>query len=177
MRRPVDAARVRRLMRALGKVATQAGRVYFTGGATAVLSGWRSSTVDVDLIFVPEEDAVFRELARLKDRLEVNIELASPAHFLPEVPGWQERSLYIGREGKLDFYHYDPYSQALSKLERSLEKDLLDVREMVQSGLVKPARLLALFEEIEPTLYRYPALDPASFRRAVEELVDSVGKD
>jgi len=52
MRQPVDSERIRRLMKALGAVAQQTGRVYFTGGATAVLSGWRSSTIDVDLVFV-----------------------------------------------------------------------------------------------------------------------------
>lgn len=171
MRQPVDSERIRRLMKALGAVARQPGRVYFTGGATAVLSGWRSSTIDVDLVFVPEDDAVYRELARLKDRLEINIELASPAHFLPEVPGWQERSLYIGREGKLDFYHYDPYAQALSKLERGHEKDRLDVQAMVESKLIEPGRLLELFEAIEDRLYRYPALDPPSFREAVKNFV------
>lgn len=176
MRRPVDSERVRRLMKALGAVARRHGRVYFTGGATAVLSGWRSSTIDVDLVLVPEDDAVYRELSRLKDRLEVNIELASPAHFLPEIPGWQKRSLYIGREGKLDFYHYDLYAQALAKLERGHEKDRLDVRAMVESGLVEPARLLQLFEAIEDRLYRYPALDPPSFRRAVEDFVSAFGK-
>lgn len=42
---------------------------------------------------------------------------------------------------------------------------------LVEQGLVEPERLLELFEEIEPELYRYPAIDPPSFRRAVEELV------
>jgi hypothetical protein len=176
MRQPVDSGRIRRLMKALGAAARRPGRVYFTGGATAVLSGWRSSTIDVDLVFVPEDDALYRELSGLKDRLEINIELASPAHFLPEIPGWQERSLYIGREGRLDFYHYDPYAQALSKLERGHEKDRLDVRAMSEAGLVEPARLLEVFEAIEDRLYRYPALDPPSFRRAVEDFVSTFGK-
>ena len=40
---------------------------------------------------------------------------------------------------------------------------------MLGRGLVDPQRLRELFAQIEPELYRYPALDPASFRRAVEE--------
>lgn len=36
---------------------------------------------------------------------------------------------------------------------------------------MEPSRLLELFEAIEPELYRYPAVDPAAFRRGVEELV------
>jgi Nucleotidyltransferase of unknown function (DUF6036) len=170
MRRPVDPDRIERLMAALGAAAESPGRVYFTGGATAVLQGWRPSTIDVDLIFVPEEDALYREVARLKDRLEVNVEIVSPAHFLPELPGWQERSLYIGRRGKLDFYHYDPYAQALSKIERGHMQDIEDVRAMLRWGLIDREKLRDLFAAIEPDLHRFPAVDPASLSRAVERL-------
>ena len=99
----------------------------------------------------------------------MNVELASPAHFIPELPGWEERSPFIAREGKVSFHHYDLYSQALSKIERGHAQDRQDVAVMLQRGLVEPARVRELFAAIEPKLYRYPALDPASFRRAVEE--------
>ena len=35
-------------------------------------------------------------------------------------------------------------------------------------GLVDRSELLRHFEQIEPLLYRFPAIDPALFRRAVE---------
>jgi len=34
------------------------------------------------------------------------------------------------------------------------------------------ARLRKLFDAIEPSLYRFPAIDPAGFRRAVQDLID-----
>ena len=37
--------------------------------------------------------------------------------------------------------------------------------------LADAERIRRLFEEIEPALFRYPALDPASFRRRVFETV------
>ncbi|HKO01754.1 MAG TPA: hypothetical protein VJ032_08680, partial [Thermoanaerobaculia bacterium] len=52
-------------------------------------------------------------------------------------------------------------------LERGHRKDRDDVEAMMRDGLVQRATLLALFEEIEPLLFRYPAIDPASLRRAV----------
>jgi len=96
------------LLGALDEAAEQPGRCYLTGGATAVLLGWRATTVDV--------------------------------------------------------------AQALSKLERDHARDREDVRALVASGLVQPARLLAYFDEIEPSLYRFPAIDPAAFRARVESL-------
>jgi hypothetical protein len=169
MRELADTACIRRFMRALGSEASEDGAVYFTGGATAVLLGWRESTLDVDILPVPEQESLLRVIPRLKDELRVNVELASPRDFVPVPTGWEDRSIFAGREGRLSFYHFDPYSQALAKLERGHVQDLGDVRELIARGLVEPARALEYLEEIEQELYRYPALDPRSFRRRVEE--------
>jgi hypothetical protein len=99
-------------------------RIYFVGGVTAVLLGWRKSTIDIDLKLVPEANEILRALPDLKERLQVNVELASPDDFIPPLPGWEDRS-----------------------------------------------RLLEYFSRIEDQLYKYPALDAESFRKAVEEVV------
>jgi hypothetical protein len=133
-----------------------------------VLEGWRGSTADVDLRFEPDLDELLRELPALKESLGVNIELASPPDFVPELPGWRERSPLVFQEGNVAVHHFDFYSQALSKIERGFEQDLDDVGKMVASGLVNTARLRELYDTIEPELYRYPAIDPSAFRRKVE---------
>jgi len=168
MRPPVDEQRIRALARELGRVARGPVRIYLTGGSTAVLEGWRRATIDVDLRFEPESDELLRALPALKDRLGVNIELASPPDFIPELPGWRERSPRVFREGRVDVHHFDLYSQALSKIERGFDHDLADVRTMIARGLVEPSRLRELYEAIEPELYRYPAIDPPAFRRKLD---------
>jgi hypothetical protein len=135
-----------------------------------VLLGWRASTIDLDIKIEPESDHLLRAVPRLKEHLEVNVELASPDDFIPEVPGWRERSIFIGREGRLSFYHYDLVAQALAKIERGHAQDAEDVREMVARGLVGGDQLRTAFAQIEPQLFRYPAIDPASFRRAVDRV-------
>jgi hypothetical protein len=170
MRSPVDEQRIRELAAALGRVARFRVRMYLTGGATAVIEGWRQSTIDVDVRFEPESDELLRELPALKERLDLNIELVSPPDFIPELPGWRERSPMLFRAGNVDVHHFDPYAQALSKIERGFVQDRDDVRQMLERGLIEPARLVELFAAIEPELFRYPAIEPASFRRKVEEL-------
>lgn len=160
-------------MRILGHRARHETRVYFTGGTSAVLIGWRDTTIDIDLRFEPELDEIFRALPELKEKLHVNIELAAPSDFIPPVPGWQDRSAYIGREGKISFFHYDLYSQALAKIERGHSKDIEDVEAMLKTGLVECNKLLTLFHEIEPQLHRYPAIDPADFAQAVRSFCSS----
>jgi hypothetical protein len=173
MRDAADLTRVRRFMRALGSRARESVRVYFTGGATAVLHGWRASTIDIDVKFTPERDEIFRAVRDLKDELSINVELASPVEFIPVRSDWEERSPFIAREGSVSFHHFDLCAQVLAKIERGHAQDRVDVREFLARGLVTTAEIKAYFEVIAPQLYRYPALDEASFRRKVLEATAS----
>ena len=174
MRSLIDSARLGQFMRELGRRARTRGRVYLTGGASAVLCDWRASTIDIDLELEADAEALLREIPSLKEDLQVNVELASPAHFIPELPGWRERSPFIAREGLLDFHHYDFVAQALAKIERGHVKDVDDVHQMARLGLIDPGRLMEHFGRIEPHLYRYPAVDPPSFRAAVERMMSDL---
>lgn len=156
-------------MRALGRAADTDGACYLTGGATAVLLGWRESTIDVDILLVPETEALLRAIQPLKDELRVNVELASPADFIPIPPGWEERSVFVAREDRLSYFHFDLLAQALAKLERAHAQDLDDVDAMLERGLIERSAGLEYFEEIEPELYRFPAIDARALRRRVEE--------
>ena len=70
--------------------------------------------------------------------------------------------------GPVDFFHYDFYAQALSKIERGHAQDRADVRAMLERGLIDSGTAKAFFDRIEPELYRYPAIDPQTFKREVE---------
>ena len=175
MRQETDKQRLEAFMRALGDRVTGAGRIYFAGGATALLYGWRTATIDIDLKADPEPPGLFEAIAVLKDEFEVNVELASPDDFIPAVPGWRDRSIFIAREGAVDFFHYDPYGQALSKLQRRHDRDLSDVRFLLKLGLIRADKLREMFASIEALLIRYPAIDSRSFRKAVIDFCDEAG--
>ena len=177
MREKVSAEAVERFMKALGHAGRSNARIYFVGGVSAVLLGWRETTIDIDLKLVPEVSDILRALPDLKERLQINVELAAPDDFIPPLPGWEERSSFIAREGGIDFFHYDFYAQALAKIERGHNTDLIDVRQMIQGGLVDPSRLLEFFSRIEDQLYKYPALDTKTFHAAVQAFVQSVQQD
>lgn len=170
-----DPTSIRAFMRGLRREADVASRIYLTGGASAVLLGWRPSTIDIDLTMQPEHDALYRAIARLKDELQVNVELAAPSHFVPALPGWEERSLFIASEGRLQFFHYDFHSQALAKIERDHEQDRTDVVEMIARGLVDPARLRELYARVADQVVRYPAIDAAGLGLALDRLAGLPG--
>lgn len=170
MRQKVTASRLQQFIKGLAAAVKGPARVYLVGGASAVLLGWRESTIDLDLKIIPDNE-ILKVIPGVKEKLQINVELASPDDFIPPLPGWEERSQFIQREGSINFFHYDFYSQALAKIERGHKVDLSDVTQMIERGLVKPRRMLELFSMIEDLLYKYPAVDKISFRKAVELVV------
>jgi hypothetical protein len=169
MRAPASRERLIAFMRRLGREPGARGRVYLTGGATAVLEGWRDTTVDIDLDLDADAERVLKALPAIKEELHVNVELAAPHHFLPPLPGWQERSRFIRSEGQMHFFHYDPYGQALAKIERGHAQDVADVAAMLAAGLIDPSELRRLHACIEAELYRFPAVDPPTLRQKLDE--------
>jgi len=169
MRADATAERIRGLLVELGRRAAPGTSLYLAGGACAVLVGWRDSTHDIDLTLEGDADPVLRAIAELKDRLDINVELAGPQDFLP-VPDWRQRSVSVGQYGNLAVYHTDFTLQALAKLERGFDQDLADVHAMTDRGLTSGPELRALLDRIEPDLYRTPTVDADRLRAAVQRI-------
>jgi len=164
----VNRDRILRLMAALGAAGRKPARVYFMGGATAVLLGWRYTATHAELELAPVDNVLLRTLVGLKHSIELTVKLSSPAYFIPVPRGWERRSPLITQRGQVSFHHFDLYAQALAKVERGHAEDMADVSEMLTRGLVDRARALKYFRRIEPDLYRYPVIDPPTFQRAVQ---------
>lgn len=170
MRRELTRESLGELMTELARTSPKRGTfaVFIVGGGTAVLSGWRSSTIDADLY--SEREEVFRDIQAIKERLELNIEFARPEQFVPPLDGTHRRHVFIQRVGNIDFYHYDPYAQLLSKIVRGFRKDLLDAHRFVESGMVEPRSFRALVDAIPESAYaNYPAISRAAVAAAVRD--------
>lgn len=169
VRRSLTVKGLRDLMGELARSAPRRDsfRVFFVGGGTAVLKGWRTSTIDADLY--ADKEAIFHDVQGIKERLNLNIEFARPEDFVPALAGSESRHVFIETVGKVSFYHYDPYAQLLSKVVRGFDRDMQDARNFLESGMADAEQFRALVGAIPETAYtKYPALS----RRAVLEAVD-----
>jgi hypothetical protein len=154
-RPPVDRGRIEAFLEALGRETDVPGRVDLVGGSTLVFAGLRAQTLDVDIAYEvsPADHGRFiTAVRRLKDRMGINVEEASPADFIPLPAGYRDRAPFVGRFGRLDVFLFDPYSTALSKIERGREEDFADVLSMLTVGWLDWDRLDAAFREILPRM-------------------------
>jgi hypothetical protein len=73
----------------------------------------------------------------------------------------------------LAVFHFDPYSTALSKVERARRQDLIDVVLLLQHRRIEWARLESMFREVQPQLgLSSLRQDPVEFARNFEALAE-----
>jgi uncharacterized nucleotidyltransferase DUF6036 len=180
MRPNVTRADIEQFLNDLGAMAHTTGRIYLAGGAALVhgqIRGLGASTEDIDLkLDVADEQAVEDAIRQLKVRSSVNVELASPADFIPLPPNWESMSTYVGRYGGLDVFYFDWVTLALAKIERGSSRDLHDVALLQQNGLIQRDDLEAAFQAIQPQLGhgRFFNVDPALFAQKVSAAVNTL---
>jgi hypothetical protein len=167
MRQNVTKVDIEKFLTALGKAYRKPGRIYLAGGAALVHMGLRaSSTLDIDVVIeATNEDEMVMTLRRLMDQMQINIEFSSPADFIPIPAQWMVHAKYIGRYGKVDAFYFDFYSLALSKISRGSDRDLIDVKLLVQQKVITLEELDSAYNEVLPRMGKRPYinLDPQRF--------------
>lgn len=109
-------------------------------------------------------------IQQLIQRMQINVEFASPADFMPLPSQWEMHAKYVGRYGLVDVFYFDFYSTALSKIARGNSRDIADVRLPVQQGIINLQELDAAYPEVLAQLGqgRYPRITPQRFFRALQ---------
>jgi hypothetical protein len=178
-REDVTSQRIERFLRGLGRRYHGTGRLYLAGGAQMVYAGFRAQTEAIDYTIRLESDhqqfvAAVRSLIR---DLNLSVEPAFPGDFIPLPRGWEERSRFVGRYGRLDVFVFDPISTALAKIERGSTRDIQDALALVQRGYVDMSLLTAAFEEIMPRIETESLrVDEDDFRRKFEAFLKLAGQ-
>lgn len=125
------------------------GRLYLTGGAALVHRGIRAGqTLDIDIQITSDPTNLMAHIAQLKQKMNMNIEFASPGDFLPLPTQWEARSAFIKRYGQVDVFYFDWYSIALSKTQRANRQDIIDARLLVRQGYVDVTELDRLCQDV-----------------------------
>lgn len=125
-------------LRAVGQKITAPSRLVLVGGGALALLGSPRPTIDLDFIgddLAPSE--FHRQVVQAAKELNVLAEPVPLERFIPLPEGNQERNLHIGRYGNLDVYVADPYSIALSKLDRGFDTDLDDIVFLLRRSLIE----------------------------------------
>ena len=160
MRHNVTKADIEKFLDALGKSFHKPGRLYLAGAALVHIGLRSGFTMDIDVaIEASDEDEMVTAIRRLVEKMQINVEFASPGDFIPLPTQWMAQARYVGRYGSIDVFYFDFYSLALSKISRGNERDLIDVQLLFQKKLITLEELDAAYNEVLPRMGKRPYIN------------------
>jgi uncharacterized nucleotidyltransferase DUF6036 len=135
-------------------------RLVLVGGSALALLGSPRLTIDID--FVGDDvhpNELHRSIMQIAKELNIQAEPVPLERFIPLPKGSDKRNIRIGQFGNLEVYVADPYSMALSKLDRGFDTDLDDLVFLVQHDLVNLEELERITRDALPQAKKFD-LDP-----------------
>lgn len=141
----VAADKIRRFLTTLGEHWSQPATLFLLGGSALCLLGSSRPTLDIDYVGDDVKPDDFQQaMAHIAAEMQIEVEPVSIAQFVPLPVDAQQRCIFVGQFGALSVYVFDPYTIALSKLDRGFDTDIEDIVFLIEHGFVQFDRLQAL---------------------------------
>jgi len=129
----VSRQNIQEFLERLGNRYSKQTKLYLLGGSALILLGSSRDTLDIDYVGddIQKDDfqIIIEEIA---GELELETEAVPIDRFIPLPEGSEQRRIRIGQFGNVDVYVTDPYTIALSKLDRGIDADLEDIVFLIQ---------------------------------------------
>lgn len=123
-------------------------RLILVGGSALALLGSPRLTIDIDFIGDDVHPSKLdNTIIQAAKELRIHVEPVPIERFIPLPRGSDKRTIRIGQFGNLEVCVADPYTIALSKLDRGFDTDLDDVVFLIQHGLIELGILESAMQE------------------------------
>ena len=144
---------------------------YLLGGSALSLLGSPRLTADIDYTSDESDPLLAQWVEQLADRHELDIEAVPIDEFIPLPLGAESRHRKIGQFNRVSAYIFDPYSIALSKVDRGFDKDIEDIQFLLTHNFIELDRLASMVDAALPYTVQYD-LDPSTMRRTLALIQD-----
>lgn len=112
------------------------------GGSAMMLLGSTRDTLDIDYVGDDIQKDDFQiVLEETANELELETEPVPIDRFIPLPEGNEQRKIFIGQYGNVHVYVIDPYSIALSKIDRGFDADVEDIIFLIKHNQVNIEQL------------------------------------
>ncbi|MEK6753248.1 MAG: DUF6036 family nucleotidyltransferase [Chloroflexota bacterium] len=141
----MDIEKLHSILTALGEQVPPASRIFLIGGSALTLLGSPRPSLDID--FVGDDvhpNELHRTIMGKAKEMKLQVDIVPLERFIPLPDGNDQRSIRIGQFGNLEVYVVDPYSIALSKLDRGLFTDFDDIIFLIKNDYIILEELLQI---------------------------------
>lgn len=163
---------VKEFLLRLGQSFTQPTDLYLIGGSALCLLGNTRSTGDIDYVGkdLPDPNSELqRIIGEVANQMQIEVEGVPFDEFIPLPTDVAQRHYFLGQFDNLSVYIFDPYSIALSKIDRGFESDLQDVVFLIREDFIMLTQLEQVVQNALPRAREFD-LSP----RAMREHLDAV---
>jgi len=134
----VDYSELHSALTALGRGVPPLSQLTLIGGSGLLLLGSPRPTMDID--FIGDDvhpNKLHQKIMQLAKELKISVEAVPLGSFVPLPKGSEERAIPIEQFANLSVYVADPYSIALSKVDRGFKTDIDDIIFLIRHNFVK----------------------------------------
>ena len=111
--------------------------LFLLGGGVLELLGVARTTVDLDYVGDDlQPNKLQRLMVEIADEMHIELEAVPIKEFVPLPKDAHKRAIFVGQFGKLSVHIFDPYTIALSKLDRGFDTDLEDIFFLVKNKII-----------------------------------------
>lgn len=133
----IAAQQLKTFLAIVGSRYPQPAILVLLGDSALCLLGSHRPTLDIDYV---GDDLHKNELQHIIEQvaqeLRIPVDAVPIEQFLPVPTGADTRRLLVGQFGNLEVYVLDPYTIALSKLDRGFETDIEDILFLIHHNLI-----------------------------------------
>ncbi|NOH02378.1 MAG: hypothetical protein HND47_10725 [Chloroflexi bacterium] len=136
------------ILNLFGQKVPPGSHITLLGGGALILLGNDRETLDIDFIgddINPSE--LHRQIIQIAKENKILFDIVPLEHFIPLPAGSNERAIPIEQFGNLSVSVADPYSIALSKVDRGFVNDYDDILFLITNGHVNLNQLEKMVQE------------------------------
>jgi hypothetical protein len=142
---------IQEFLEQLGSRYPKQATLHLLGGSALILLGSSRDTLDIDYVGDDIRKDDFQQfMEKVADEMELDVEAVPIEHFIPLPNGNEQRSIHIGKFGNVDVLIVDPYTIALSKLDRGKDTDLDDIVFLVHRAQINLKELERILNDALP---------------------------
>ena len=170
----VDKSQIKVFLTAVGNRCEPASTLFLLGGGALEMLGGARPTLDLDYVGNDlQQDDLQQLMAQVANEMQIELEAVPIAEFIPLPIDADKRAVLVGEFGNLTVYIFDPYTIALSKLDRGFDTDMEDILFLIQHQLVTVEQLAIFVEDAVLHADRFD-LDPVTIRQHLQVLCQSL---
>ncbi len=164
----IGKTRIEAFLAAVGKQCQPASTLFLLGGGALELLGGARPTIDLDYVGNDlQPSGLQRLMIQVANEMQIELEAVPIAEFVPVPANARKRAILVGEFGNLTVYIFDPYTIALSKLDRGFDTDIEDVLFLLRNQLITVEQLTRFVDTAVSQANRFD-LDATAMYRHLE---------